>query len=155
MKMEPIVSSETSAIRTQTPGNYPKRNKLHLEHGESLKTRRIILKSLHCLQALMFSWKLETSAKAINNQQAVQLSRNLMLHILFLYNFIIARIIIVIIILLKGKFYTIFPLIIARTYLHGDEICLSSKTKMHLRYIKNLRCRWQWTRFPLKIQIFC
>ena len=27
--MEPIVSSETSAIRTQTPGNYPKRNKLH------------------------------------------------------------------------------------------------------------------------------
>jgi len=26
--MEPIVSSETSAIRTQTPGNYPKRNKL-------------------------------------------------------------------------------------------------------------------------------
>ena len=39
MKMEPIVSSETSAIRTQTPANYPKRNKLHLEHGESLKTR--------------------------------------------------------------------------------------------------------------------
>jgi len=39
MKMEPIVSSETSEIRNQTPGNYPKRNKLHLEHGESLKTR--------------------------------------------------------------------------------------------------------------------
>ena len=39
--MEPIVSSETSAIRTQTPGNYPKRNKLHLEHGESLKTRML------------------------------------------------------------------------------------------------------------------
>jgi len=30
MKMEPIVSSETSAIRTQTPGNYPKRNKLRV-----------------------------------------------------------------------------------------------------------------------------
>jgi len=30
MKTEPIVSSETSAIRTQTPGNYPKRNKLHI-----------------------------------------------------------------------------------------------------------------------------
>ena len=41
MKMEAIVSSETSAIRTQTAGNYPKRNKLHLEHGESLKTRII------------------------------------------------------------------------------------------------------------------
>ena len=43
MKMEPIVSSETSAIRTQTPGNYPKRNKLHLEHGESLRTTNIVL----------------------------------------------------------------------------------------------------------------
>ena len=41
MKMEPIVSSETSAIRTQTPGNYRKRNNLHLEYGESLRTRRI------------------------------------------------------------------------------------------------------------------
>jgi len=39
MKMEPIVSSETSAIKSQTPGNYPKRNKLHLQHGESLKRR--------------------------------------------------------------------------------------------------------------------
>jgi len=39
MKMEPIVSSETSAIKSQTPGNYPKRNKLHLQHGESLRTR--------------------------------------------------------------------------------------------------------------------
>jgi len=44
MKMEPTVSSETSAIRTQTPGNYPKRNTLlvHLEHGESLKTKKQI-----------------------------------------------------------------------------------------------------------------
>ena len=38
MKMELIVSSKMSAIRTQTPGNYPKRNNLHLEHGESLRT---------------------------------------------------------------------------------------------------------------------
>jgi len=30
MKLEPTVSSETSAIRTQTPGNYPKRNKLQI-----------------------------------------------------------------------------------------------------------------------------
>jgi len=28
--MEPIRSSETSAIKTQTPGNYPKRNTLQL-----------------------------------------------------------------------------------------------------------------------------
>ena len=40
MKMDPTVSSETSAIRTQTPGNYPKKKTLHLEHGGSLKTRR-------------------------------------------------------------------------------------------------------------------
>ena len=42
MKMEPRVSSEKSAIRTQTPGNYPKRNNLHLEHDESLRTRLIL-----------------------------------------------------------------------------------------------------------------
>jgi len=39
MKMELIEGSETSAIRTQTPGNYPKENILHIEHGESLKSR--------------------------------------------------------------------------------------------------------------------
>jgi len=42
MKMEPTLSSETSAIRTQTPGNYPKRNTLYLEHGGSLKTRVVL-----------------------------------------------------------------------------------------------------------------
>jgi len=42
MKMEPTVSSETSAIRTQTPGNYPKRNKLYLEHDGSLKTGMVV-----------------------------------------------------------------------------------------------------------------
>jgi len=35
------VSSETSAIRTQTPGNYPERNKLHLDHGGTLKKRNL------------------------------------------------------------------------------------------------------------------
>jgi len=39
MKMELIEGSETSDIRTQTPGNYPKENILHIEHGESLKSR--------------------------------------------------------------------------------------------------------------------
>ena len=38
MKMEQIEGSETSAIRTQKPGNYPKENTLHIEHGESLKS---------------------------------------------------------------------------------------------------------------------
>ena len=41
MKMELIQGSETSAIRTQTPGNYPKENILHREHGESLKSRTV------------------------------------------------------------------------------------------------------------------
>ena len=39
MKMEPIETSETSATRTQTPGNYPKENTIHLKYGESLKSR--------------------------------------------------------------------------------------------------------------------
>jgi len=38
-KMEPIVGSETSAFKPQTPGKYPKENILHKEHGESLKSR--------------------------------------------------------------------------------------------------------------------
>ena len=33
-----LYTSETSAFRTQTPGNYPKENILHKEHGESLKS---------------------------------------------------------------------------------------------------------------------
>jgi len=41
MKMELIEGSETSAISTVTPGNYPKENILHTEHGESLKSRLI------------------------------------------------------------------------------------------------------------------
>jgi len=42
MKMEQIEGSETSAFKTQTPGNYPKENILHKEQGESLKSRMII-----------------------------------------------------------------------------------------------------------------
>ena len=37
---EPIEGSETSAIRTKTQGNYPKENILHIEHCESLKSRK-------------------------------------------------------------------------------------------------------------------
>jgi len=39
MKMKMIEGSETSAISFVTPGNYPKENILHTEHGESLKSR--------------------------------------------------------------------------------------------------------------------
>jgi len=56
MKYE--VSSETSAIRTQTPGNYPKRNKLHLEHGESLKTinaQRLFITYIYCISPTCFA----------------------------------------------------------------------------------------------------
>jgi len=63
MKMEPIVSSETSAIRTQTPGNYPKRNKLHLEHGESLKTR--LLRKIIGLYTI---WLVSSAIKQLQNK---------------------------------------------------------------------------------------
>jgi hypothetical protein len=39
LKMEPIVSSETSASNTQTPGSYPKESLLHLQHGENLNLK--------------------------------------------------------------------------------------------------------------------
>jgi len=48
--MEPILSSETSAIKSQTPGNYPKRNKLHLQHGESLKRR--LIRIIHFMETV-------------------------------------------------------------------------------------------------------
>jgi len=54
MKMEPIVSSETSEIRTQTPGNYPKRNNLRLEHGESLRTKFCFLIVCVCVCVCFF-----------------------------------------------------------------------------------------------------
>jgi hypothetical protein len=41
--MEPIEGSETSAIRTKTPGNYPKENILRIEDSEGLKLRRVKL----------------------------------------------------------------------------------------------------------------
>ena len=39
MKMEQIVSSETSALKAQTPGDYPENTIRHSTHGESLKSR--------------------------------------------------------------------------------------------------------------------
>ena len=40
--MEPIMSSETSAIRTQTPGNYPKMNKF--QAGVTFNYARKVIK---------------------------------------------------------------------------------------------------------------
>ena len=40
MKMEQTECFETSAYKLQTPGNYPKENIQHTEHGESLKSRK-------------------------------------------------------------------------------------------------------------------
>ena len=42
MKMEPIVSSETSAIRTQTPGNYPKREQITFRTRRKLKNKKVM-----------------------------------------------------------------------------------------------------------------
>jgi hypothetical protein len=47
--MERIKSSETSAYKKQTPGNRPKQNIQHHEHGESLKSSILghVLRILH------------------------------------------------------------------------------------------------------------
>jgi len=42
MKMELIEGSETSAIRTQTPGNYPKENIFHTNIVEKIKKIHIL-----------------------------------------------------------------------------------------------------------------
>ena len=51
MKMEPIEGSETSAFRTQTPGNYPKENilqvnisLLHLTRGVSFNDDTVVMR---------------------------------------------------------------------------------------------------------------
>jgi len=35
--------SETSAYKTQTPGNYPEESIQHSEHGKSLKSGKVIV----------------------------------------------------------------------------------------------------------------
>jgi hypothetical protein len=43
MKMELTQCSETSNFNTQTPGKYPEDNLSLQQHGESLKTRTLII----------------------------------------------------------------------------------------------------------------
>ena len=43
MKMEQTVCTETSTYKIQTPGNYPEGSIQHSEHGESLKSRLLLL----------------------------------------------------------------------------------------------------------------
>ena len=55
MKMEPRVSSETSAIRTQTPGNYPKRNKLHIDKLSSVTSQNLLkMEPIQCSETSVF-----------------------------------------------------------------------------------------------------
>ena len=64
MKMEPIRSSETSAIKTQTPGNYPKRNILHLLTHRPLELYQLLVAVCYCWYELLVylrSWIKMTS----------------------------------------------------------------------------------------------
>ena len=58
MKMVPIRSSETSDIKTHTPGNYPKRNILQLKNGESLKTK------IHPFYVTLYNYSVILQARA-------------------------------------------------------------------------------------------
>ena len=42
-------SSETSALKTQMPGDYPKDTKWHSTHGKSLKSRQTTLSDVACI----------------------------------------------------------------------------------------------------------
>jgi hypothetical protein len=48
MKMEQIECSEMSAYKIQTPGNHPEENIKHTEHGESLKSKILIILAPAC-----------------------------------------------------------------------------------------------------------
>jgi len=63
MKMELIVSSETSAIRTQTPGNYPKRKDLRdLSREGYMRSMQWQFGVLGTISAFAF-WHRETKKK--------------------------------------------------------------------------------------------
>jgi hypothetical protein len=57
--------SETSAYKIQTQGNYPEESRQHSEHGESLKSGRI-LPSCHLLRTLHFAFRLWLSQATAN-----------------------------------------------------------------------------------------
>ena len=66
-----IQGSEMSAVRTQTPGNYPKENILHTEHGESLKS--IVYYALNVLECILsdHSWLVPKTRRM--NQETISL----------------------------------------------------------------------------------
>ena len=71
MKMEPIVSSETSAIKSQTPGNYPKRNKLDLFLNSKFKND---IRTQRCVYITL--WRDLTSAVVILYRLQTGITRN-------------------------------------------------------------------------------
>ena len=74
MKMEPTEGSETSAIRTKTPENYPKENILHTEHGKSLKSRMHICFTYHDEQntRILHTHLLHVSAVCFHPQEELK-----------------------------------------------------------------------------------
>ena len=71
------MSSETSTIRTQTWENCPKRNTLHLEHGESLKTRSLFLLFTYYACGWVEFVILYTGEKFVVSRSRVDFSLNL------------------------------------------------------------------------------
>jgi hypothetical protein len=67
--MERIKSSETSAYKKQTPGNHPKENLQHYEHGESLKSRIIIILHYRIVDSQVANKRNNTAYKNKNEEQ--------------------------------------------------------------------------------------
>jgi len=66
MKMEPTVSSETSAIRTQTQGNYPKRNTLRHTGCFLRSSKRIFIQRGIILVCTLYSvWLYNTNPRNV------------------------------------------------------------------------------------------
>jgi hypothetical protein len=47
--MEPTLVTETSQVKTQTPGKFPEKSTLESQHGESLKTyiREVLVSKMY------------------------------------------------------------------------------------------------------------
>jgi len=68
------LSSETSAFILRTPGKFPKEHRLHSEHGESLKTFKMLPKNhchLVCNGSLKTVWDLQVLVHFVKDSNVV------------------------------------------------------------------------------------
>jgi len=73
MKMEQTVSTETSAIRTQTPGNYPKKEQITFRTRRKLKNKKSNVDYLSRHLRVYLARGIPATLSSTDNEQEVTL----------------------------------------------------------------------------------